>query len=199
MYLYGLLRSEGKREEAKAILERYIESDLSPSEAWSAKEALRQDEETLRRLEEAQEKYKENPDDFDVVREVAEALSRSGQHDLAYEWHKKAYDMRPYDQWALQRLAGYHMSRNPDAAVLLYKKLLMMRTDGHTMGLLGEAYCRAGNLDEALSWYKKAEAASEHYGPLFFRIAECYDKMGNEKMADKYARKHIAYRKKISW
>ena len=199
LYLYGILWRDGKREEAKAILERYIDSDIPPFEAWTAKEALRQNAENLRRLEEAQEEYEENPDDFDVVREVAEALSRSGQYDLAYEWHKKAYKMRPNDYRALQRLAGYHMSRDPDAAVQLYKKLLMMRGDEYTMGLLGRAYYRAGSFDEALSWCKKAEAASdEHYGMLFFHIAECYDKMGDEEMADEYGRKYIAYQKKIS-
>lgn len=199
LYLYGILWRDGKGEEAKAIIERYLESDLPPDEAQVAKDMLRQEAETERRLEEVQEKYKENPDDFDVVREVAEALSQSRQHDLAYEWHKKAYKMRPNDEWALRRLADFHMSRDPDAAVQLYKKLLMMRGDGSTMGLLGQAYYRAGNLEEALSWYKKAEAASEeHYGTLFSHIAECYDKMGNEEMADKYGRKYIAYRKKIS-
>ena len=201
LYMCIILLGEGKTEEARSLATQYIKANPPPSKVWIVKDMLRQEEETQKLVEDIQKRLTENPDDFEATREMAEALSKGGHFDLAYEWHQKAHSIRPDDEWALRRLADFQSSRDPQAAVKSYKKLLSQENDDFSKAIdmrqIGEAYYTMGDYDEALSWYKKAEAKSDFHAVLFFRMAECYDKMGDEEMAEEYARKHIDYRKEM--
>ena len=197
IYYSQILSEEGRADEARKFLEKFVEDNPSSPEMRLIKDQLDREEKALRLLEEIEAKLAENPDDFKAARELAEALSQSSQHDLAYEWHQKAYDMKPDDEWALRRLADFKMSRDPEGAVKLYKKLLGMSRDKvYTMEFIGQAYFEAGNFEDALAWYEKAERNPEHYSMLLFRIAECYDKMGKSELADEYSRRFIRRRKR---
>jgi len=195
LHLHMLLVQDGKIDEGIELLERYVATNVQTSDIAFAKQHLCSIKEAKETIKTTEAMLEQNPNDFELVRSLAEAYSQIGASETAYQWHQKAYEINPEDRYAISRLAHLKSSRDPAASIILFKKLLKIADSPYSrkgaMTSIANIHFSAGNMEQALEWYEKAESEPGYYPPLLFRIAIYYDKIGNDELAEEYSRRSI--------
>ncbi|HEX9136474.1 MAG TPA: XrtA/PEP-CTERM system TPR-repeat protein PrsT, partial [Nitrospirota bacterium] len=84
-----------------------------------------------------------------------------------------AVRLRPEEQDTRRILALYYINRNESAKAIdvLKKGLMGGPSDAVSYYLMGEAYSRQNNLNEARTHYQTAKEADPKYDPAYFRLA----------------------------
>jgi len=207
--LSSLLRKELRFDETIDVLEKWIASNPEPPDMERAKSEMK----SVLFYRDAVEKHKsilaENPNDVEAAKALAKILSWDlGANEYAIQWYERAYELDPADKEIIWKLGLIRESLgDTNGAIELYKILLEKATDEYSressIADIAEAYLSAGNLDEAFIWYRKLDPESSSSIEFLHLIAEYYQKIGDDEMANKYSNLFIKkYRSKseqIKW
>lgn len=94
----------------------------------------------------------------------------------------------PDDPIRVSRLASlYYAQGFPEAAVECFKRLNELRPDDFVWQYcLAASYDKAGQREQALTWYRKALAQNNDYYPAHLRCAELLEAMGRDAEAQEF-------------
>lgn len=199
--LSWLFARDGNLDEAIETLKKFIGKEPSLG-LRSAQVLLDSFSRARDRISESKAALLQNPNDIEAVKGLALEYSRVGADEIALKWLERAYELNPDDPEVIWRLALLKsMTEDDEAAIELYETLLERGQEpisrGNILTLLGDAYLKAGNTEKALAYYREAvELQPCPSTNALFHLARFYDKIGNDKLAEEYAKKYVEQRKR---
>ena len=117
--------------------------------------------------------------------ELANAYSKTGQHEKAFGWYEQALRRRPgYLAASVNYAAALTTSgRFPDAVKVLEAAQSIGRQDSAVLNALGSAYLAMGRVGEAVKVLQEASAIDPELPEIFVNLGTAHSRNGEQKQA----------------
>lgn len=135
-----------------------------------------------------------NPEHYDAVFNLASVYMKTDAYSNAYPLLIELHDRDPENPKVLLNLAIAEIGLgNPNKAISHLSRAENKKNASQFEICLyhGVALSRLDKLDEAISWYKKAEKLHANHGLLIFNIAVAYDRLQEYRDALTYYEKFL--------
>ena len=130
-----------------------------------------------------------NPEHSDALFNLASAYITTSAFSKAYPLLERLKGLCPENPQVLLNFAIVEIALGRIQSALAYLNMAEKLKDGPKFEIYfhrSVALSQLGDLNEAISWYKRAEELNPHHSCLLFNIALLYDKMQNYPEAVRY-------------
>ncbi|XP_014063453.2 protein O-mannosyl-transferase TMTC1 isoform X2 [Salmo salar] len=185
--LGNLLKSQGKKEEAEALLRDSIRFGPHFADAYSSLASLYAEQ---KRFAEANEVYLQGiescPDSSDLHNNYGVFLVDTGEGDLAAAHYQHAVRLKPSHYVAMVNLGRLLRSSSENKeAESWYKKALQVTRKVDILTPLGALYYNTGRYEEALQVYREAATLQPDSTDIWLALAQVLAMAGRSKEAEK--------------
>ncbi|XP_055762204.1 protein O-mannosyl-transferase TMTC1-like isoform X1 [Salvelinus fontinalis] len=185
--LGNLLKSQGKKEEAEALLRDSIRFGPHFADAYSSLASLYAEQ---KRFAEANDVYLQGiescPDSSDLHNNYGVFLVDTGEGDLAAAHYQHAVRLKPAHYVAMVNLGRLLRSSNENKeAESWYKKALQVTRKVDILTPLGALYYNTGRYEEALQVYREAATLQPDSTDIWLALAQVLAMAGRSKEAEK--------------
>eukprot|EP00063_Salmo_salar_P033773 XP_014008608.1 PREDICTED: transmembrane and TPR repeat-containing protein 1-like isoform X2 [Salmo salar] len=185
--LGNLLKSQGKKEEAEALLRDSIRFGPHFADAYSSLASLYAEQ---KRFAEANEVYLQGiescPDSSDLHNNYGVFLVDIGEGALAAAHYQHAVRLKPAHYVAMVNLGRLLRSSNENKeAESWYKKALQVTRKVDILTPLGALYYNTGRYEEALQVYREAATLQPDSTDIWLALAQVLAMAGRSKEAEK--------------
>uniref|UniRef100_A0A4W5JTP5 Transmembrane O-mannosyltransferase targeting cadherins 1 n=1 Tax=Hucho hucho TaxID=62062 RepID=A0A4W5JTP5_9TELE len=185
--LGNLLKSQGKKEEAEALLRDSIRFGPHFADAYSSLASLYAEQ---KRFAEANEVYLQGiescPDSSDLHNNYGVFLVDTGEGDLAAAHYQHAVRLKPAHYVAMVNLGRLLRSSSENKeAESWYKKALQVTRKVDILTPLGALYYNTGRYEEALQVYREAATQQPDSTDIWLALAQVLAMAGRSKEAEK--------------
>ncbi|XP_064794597.1 protein O-mannosyl-transferase TMTC1-like isoform X1 [Oncorhynchus masou masou] len=185
--LGNLLKSQGKKEEAEALLRDSIRFGPHFADAYSSLASLYAEQ---KRFAEANEVYLQGiescPDSSDLHNNYGVFLVDTGEGALAAAHYQHAVRLKPAHYVAMVNLGRLLRSSNENKeAESWYKKALQVTRKVDILTPLGALYYNTGRYEEALQVYREAATLQPESTDIWLALAQVLAMAGRSKEAEK--------------
>uniref|UniRef100_A0AAZ3NSG6 Dolichyl-phosphate-mannose--protein mannosyltransferase n=1 Tax=Oncorhynchus tshawytscha TaxID=74940 RepID=A0AAZ3NSG6_ONCTS len=185
--LGNLLKSQGKKEEAEALLRDSIRFGPHFADAYSSLASLYAEQ---KRFAEANEVYLQGiescPDSSDLHNNYGVFLVDTGEGALAAAHYQHAVRLKPAHYVAMVNLGRLLRSSNENKeAESWYKKALQVTRKVDILTPLGALYYNTGRYEEALQVYREAATLQPDSTDIWLALAQVLAMAGRSKEAEK--------------
>ncbi|XP_038852573.1 protein O-mannosyl-transferase TMTC1-like isoform X1 [Salvelinus namaycush] len=185
--LGNLLKSQGKKEEAEALLRDSIRFGPHFADAYSSLASLYAEQ---KRFAEANDVYLQGiescPDSSDLHNNYGVFLVDTGEGDLAAAHYQHAVRLKPAHYVAMVNLGRLLRSSSENKeAESWYKKALQVTRKVDILTPLGALYYNTGRYEEALQVYREAATLQPDSTDIWLALAQVLAMAGRSKEAEK--------------
>ncbi|XP_071242808.1 protein O-mannosyl-transferase TMTC1-like [Salvelinus alpinus] len=185
--LGNLLKSQGKKEEAEALLRDSIRYGPHFADAYSSLASLYAEQ---KRFAEANDVYLQGiescPDSSDLHNNYGVFLVDTGEGALAAAHYQHAVRLKPAHYVAMVNLGRLLRSSNENKeAESWYKKALQVTRKVDILTPLGALYYNTGRYEEALQVYREAATLQPDSTDIWLALAQVLAMAGRSKEAEK--------------
>ncbi|XP_031687693.1 protein O-mannosyl-transferase TMTC1 [Oncorhynchus kisutch] len=185
--LGNLLKSQGKKEEAEALLRDSIRFGPHFADAYSSLASLYAEQ---KRFAEANDVYLQGiescPDSSDLHNNYGVFLVDTGEGDLAAAHYQHAVRLKPVHYVAMVNLGRLLRSSSENKeAESWYKKALQVTRKVDILTPLGALYYNTGRYEEALQVYREAATLQPDSTDIWLALAQVLAMAGRSKEAEK--------------
>ncbi|XP_052316182.1 protein O-mannosyl-transferase TMTC1-like [Oncorhynchus keta] len=185
--LGNLLKSQGKMEEAEALLRDSIRFGPHFADAYSSLASLYAEQ---KRFAEANDVYLQGiescPDSSDLHNNYGVFLVDTGEGDLAAAHYQHAVRLKPVHYVAMVNLGRLLRSSSENKeAESWYKKALQVTRKVDILTPLGALYYNTGRYEEALQVYREAATLQPDSTDIWLALAQVLAMAGRSKEAEK--------------
>ncbi|XP_041707875.1 protein O-mannosyl-transferase TMTC1 isoform X2 [Coregonus clupeaformis] len=185
--LGNLLKSQGKKEEAEALLRDSIRFGTHFADAYSSLASLYAEQ---KRFAEANDIYLQGiescPDSSDLHNNYGVFLVDTGEGALAAAHYQHAVRLKPAHYVAMVNLGRLLRSSNENKeAESWYKKALLVTRKVDILTPLGALYYNTGRYEEALQVYREAATLQPDSTDIWLALAQVLAMAGRSKEAEK--------------
>nr|XP_046184410.1 LOW QUALITY PROTEIN: protein O-mannosyl-transferase TMTC1-like [Oncorhynchus gorbuscha] len=185
--LGNLLKSQGKKEEAEALLRDSIRFGPHFADAYSSLASLYAEQ---KRFAEANDVYLQGiescPDSSDLHNNYGVFLVDTGEGDLAAAHYQHAVRLKPVHYVAMVNLGRLLRSSSENKeAESWYKKALQVTRKVDILTPLGALYNNTGRYEEALQVYREAATLQPDSTDIWLALAQVLAMAGRSKEAEK--------------
>ncbi|XP_064795888.1 LOW QUALITY PROTEIN: protein O-mannosyl-transferase TMTC1-like [Oncorhynchus masou masou] len=185
--LGNLLKSQGKKEEAEALLRDSIRFGPHFADAYSSLASLYAEQ---KRFAEANDVYLQGiescPDSSDLHNNYGVFLVDTGEGDLAAAHYQQAVRLKPVHYVAMVNLGRLLRSSSENKeAESWYKKALQVTRKVDILTPLGALYYNTGRYEEALQVYREAATLQPDNTDIWLALAQVLAMAGRSKEAEK--------------
>ncbi|KAM6987108.1 protein O-mannosyl-transferase TMTC1 isoform 2-T2 [Aplochiton taeniatus] len=185
--LGNLLKSQGKEEEAEALLKDSIRFGPHFADAYSSLASLYAEQKRLAAANEVYLQGIENcPDSSDLHNNYGVFLVDTGEGQLAAAHYQKAVQLKPAHYVAMVNLGRLLRSSNENKeAETWYKRALQVTRKVDILTPLGALYYNTGRYEEALQVYREAATLQQDSTDICLALAQVLAMAGRTKEAEK--------------